>query len=237
MAIRSALTEDGAADASTARDDAPRSRFIQIQRCYLPGDLADVGRLQLQFPTRDEVPDSFDDAPRLLRLRLGLCQSARNSGRRLAAIEHATRAVDIGRQRRKRLTDFMGESHGHPGRRRVRRHPRQFRLLFSQQLRRLFPFRDDGAQQLPRRRQNEHQSLKYVEITVVDLKMRKCGDQHQLRCEQRHGHGRIAVVYADPKNRKKKQVEKISVPRVAGAEQDERYDAQADDQRGRQMLA
>src|SRR5271163_3705895 len=217
--------------------DAPRKRFISIQRCYLPGDLADVGRLQLQFPTRNEVPDSFDDAPRLLRLRISLCQNARDGGNRLAAVEHATRAVDIGRQRRKRLADFMGESDGHPRRRRVCRHPGQFQLLLSQQLRRLLPFRNDRTKQLPRRRQNEHQSLKYVEITVGDLKMRERGDQRQLRYEQRHGHGSIAVVYADPKNRKKKQVEQISVPRVAGAEQDERYDAQADDQRGRQMLA
>ena len=98
----------------------------------------------------------------------------------------------------------MGESNGHPRRRRVRGHPRQFRLLLSQQLRRLFPFRNDRAKQLPRRRQNEHQSLKYVEITVVDLKMRERGDQHQLCCQQRHGHGRIAVVYADPEYRKEK---------------------------------
>ena len=195
--------------------DASRSRLVPIQRTYLPGDLSEIRRLQLQFPAGDEVPDTFDYPPGLLRFRLGFRQNSRDGGGRLGVVEHAARAVNIGRQRGKRLADLMGESHGHRRRCRVRRYSGQFRLLFSQQLRRLFSFRDDRAKQLAGGREDKHQCLEYVEIPVVDLKMRERADQNQLREQQGRSHGRIAVVYADPKYRKKKQVEQIPVRRIS----------------------
>ena len=133
-----------------SKSDAPSSRLVLIQRSYLLGDLADIGGLQLQFAARDEIADSFDDAPRLLRLRLGFGQDVRDRRRRLATVEHATRAVNIRRQRRKRLADLMGERHGHRRRSRMRRHSRKFRLLFSEQPRCASPFRDDARPAIDR---------------------------------------------------------------------------------------